>query len=139
MDDSETDRLRELREIKRERLHELDKQAERYGLDVPPHIALERARLQKELRPLDAVVDRAPNAAFVEELGGSGRFGVTYTEIQRANDGIALLGERLDDFIAMSREWRAMHRQWIILIGIVVVVILVAGAVVVTYVLTRGV
>jgi hypothetical protein len=137
--DSETDRLRELREIKRQRLHELDKQAERYGYDVPAHIALERAELQKELKPLDVVVDRAPSAAFVEELGGSGRFGVTYGEIQRANDGIALLGERLDDFIAISREWRAMHRQWIILIGIVVVVILVAFAVVATYVFTRGV
>jgi hypothetical protein len=49
--DEEFQRLYELREIKRRRLHELDKQAAAYGkLDVPAHISMERAELRKEAR-----------------------------------------------------------------------------------------
>lgn len=138
--DGDDDRLAELREIKRRRLHELDKQAARFGEShVPPHIEIERAELRRELEIADVVVDRAPRSAFVEALGGSGRFGLYYAELKRANDGIAMLGERLDAFIETSREWRAVHRLWIVALSILVVGILVALAIVATYVLTVGV
>jgi hypothetical protein len=117
---------------------------------TPPHIQVERAQLRAELGIVESVIgwSRA-RPSIGDELGPNGRF-LAYmaeskrgnteahrasAEARRANDGIAMLGERLDGVLDELK----MHRQFFLLIGIVVVVILVAGAVIVTYVLTRGV
>ena len=82
------------------------------------------SELRKELRIADRVVGSSPSPAFVEELGQSGRFAAYYSELQRANEGIALLGERIDSLIAESHEWRLLHRRWLIALTVLLVLVL---------------
>lgn len=143
--DTETVRYAEIIRAKQDRLHVLDIQAAKYGIDVPPHIAMERVSLEAELRTVEATLDSPIRAELGDELGPRGRFVVNHqqnseikaqtTEIKQS---IAAVSVKLDRFIEASETWRSMHRNWIILIGIVVIVILVALAVLITYVLTTG-
>lgn len=125
----------DLRQVKLKRLRALDKQAALLGdAQTPAHIQVERAELRAELGLVEGIIGLAMRPQIGDELSANGRFLAYIVEIKRANDGIAQLGEKLEGVFEQVNRFR----QWIILIGIVVVVILVAGAVVATYVFTRG-
>lgn len=136
--DTETVRYAEIIRAKQDRLHVLDIQAAKYGIDVPPHIAMERVSLEAELRTVEATLDSPIRAELGDELGPRGRFVVNHQQNTEIKQSIAAVSVKLDRFIDASETWRTMHRNWIILIGIVVIIILVALAVLITYVLTTG-
>lgn len=136
--DDETQRWAELRELKRRRLHELDKLAALHGANTPAEVAIERAALRQELGMVEAAIISPARPEIGDELGERGRFLYYGAELKRANDAITALGEHFAAFVEDSQEWRAMHRQWIILIGIVVVITLLGMAIVATYVFSHG-
>lgn len=134
-------------------MHVLDLQAAQYGMAVPPHIAMERVSLEAELSAVETTLDSPIRAKLGDELGPRGRFVVNHQqnlEIQKQNtdlekliretkQSIAHVATKLDRFIDDSKSWRNMHRQLILIIGFVVIVILIALAVIITYLVTIGV
>src|SRR6185295_6905900 len=89
--DEETLRYAEIIRAKQDRLHVLDLQAAKYGIDVPPHIAMERVSLEAELKAVELTLDSPIRAELGDELGASGRFVTNYqqnTEIQKQNTEI---------------------------------------------------
>jgi hypothetical protein len=143
--DEETRRYAEIIRAKQDRLFILDTQAAKYGMDTPPHIAMERLSLEAELRGAEAALDSPIRASFSDELGVRGRFVVNHQQnldIKKQNreikQSIAAVVVKLDRFIKDSESWRDMHRQLILIIGIAVIVILLAMAIVGTYLLTKG-
>lgn len=136
--DEETAHFIELRKAKRERLMVLDKQAARYGIDTPPHIELERISLRDELGMVETAIKTPARPDISEELGSGGRFLVYYQQNREIKQSIAAVAVQLEAFIAQSLEWRSMHRQWLLIIGVVVVFILVAVVAIVSYLFARG-
>lgn len=141
--DEETRRYAEIIRAKQDRLYVLDVQAAKYGIDVPPHVAMERVSLEAELRAAETTLDSPIRAEFSDELGVRGRFVVNHQqnrEIQKQNreikQSIAAVVVKLDRFIEESKSWRSMHRQLILIIGVAVIIILVALAVVSTLIVT---
>lgn len=143
--DAETVRYAEIIKAKQDRLGLLDVQAAIYGIDVPPHIEMERGSLRDELGMVETAIASPARAGISDELGARGRFIVNHQQnrdieqlIREAKQSIAAVAIKLDRFIDDSGAWRDMHRQIILIITILVVLILVAGAIFVTYVLTKG-
>lgn len=143
--DDETRRYAAIIRAKQDRLHVLDHQAAIYGIDVPPHIAMERVSLEAELSAVETTLDSPIRASLGDELGPKGRFVVTYQQnlgIEEQNEKIrktvAAMSVKLDRFIEGTETWRAMHRNWIIIVTIVVILILIAVVAIVTYLLTKG-
>ena len=136
--DDETRRYIAIRKIKQARLFELDKQAATYGLAVPPHIEMERVSLRDELSMVESAIAAPARAEVGDELGVSGRFLVYHQQNREIKQSIAALAVQLESFIAQSVAWRAMHRQWLLIIGMAVIVILIAVVAIVTYLLTTG-
>jgi hypothetical protein len=136
--DAETRRYADIIRAKQDRLHVLDVQAAKYGIDVPPHIAMERVSLEAELRTVETTLDSPIRAELGDELGPRGRFVVNHQQNTEIKQSIAAVAVKLDRFIDASETWRNMHRQLILIIGVVVIVILIALAVIITYLLTTG-
>src|SRR5262249_30867609 len=128
----------ERREIKRRRLHELDKQADRYGVDTPPHIEMERTQLRYELGVVETAINSPARVQIGDELGPAGRFMYSSEQNRQTLEAVRLIGTRLDEFIRDSLTWRSMHRTLITVLIVVVVVILVAVVAISTYLLTHG-
>ena len=129
--DEETQRYAAIIRLKQARLHELDKQAAVYGIDEPPQIAMERGSLQEELGMMEIAVQSPARSSAGDELGAAGRFVVYYQQNQDIKRSIAALSVR-------SEEWRMLQRNWIIIIGMVVILILIAVVSLVTYLITKG-
>lgn len=157
--DDETRRYAEIIKAKHDRLFVLDKQAARYGIDVPPHIEMERVSLTEELRMVETALESPVRANVGDELGPRGRFVVNHQQnrvIQEQNSdieklsreikqSIAAVAVKLDRFIDDSIAWRVRTEDRMrrfgnggIVIAILVVLIIVAVAIFVTYVLTKG-
>jgi hypothetical protein len=150
--DEETKHYAEIIRAKQDRLNVLDVQAAKYGIDVPPHVAMERVSLEAELRAVETTLDSPIRAELGDELGPRGRFVVNHQqnrEIQKQNSdieqlsremkqNIAAIAVKLDRFIDASDAWRNMHRQLILIIGVAVLIIVIAIAIIVTYLFTKG-
>lgn len=129
--DEETQRYAAIIRIKQARLHELDKQSATMGLNTPPHVAMEIGSLKEELGMMEIALASPARAVSTDELGPQGRFLVYYQQNREIKQSIAALAVE-------SREGRAMQRQWILLIGVVVILILIAVVALVTYLFARG-
>jgi hypothetical protein len=136
--DEETIRYAQIIKAKQDRLHVLDLQAARYGIDVPPHIAMERVSLEAELHAVETTLDSPIRAELGDELGPSGRFIVNHQQNREIKQSIAAVSVKLDRFIDDSKLWRDVNRQVLLIIGIAVIIVLLALAVLTTYVLTKG-
>jgi len=110
----------------------LDIQAAALGkYNVPPQIEMERQSLMEELGMLELAIQAPARSEVGDELGPGGRFLVYYQQNREIKQSIAALAVE-------SREGRAVQRNWILLIGLVVILILVAVVALVTYLLTKG-
>lgn len=136
--DVETQRYAEIIKAKQARLFVLDKQAATYGIDVPPHIEMERGSLRDELSMVETAIASPARSEVGDELGAAGRFIVNHQQNREIKQSIAAVAVKLDRFIEQSESWRNMHRQLILIIGIAVIAILVVLAIVVTFLVTRG-
>lgn len=125
--DEETRRYAAIIRAKQDRLHVLDLQAAKYGIDLPPHIEMERQTLQEEVGMFEVALESPASANATDELGARGRFAVSYQQSRKALERLDLLVKVLE-----------MFGRLIIVIGIAVVVILVAVVAIVTYLFTRG-
>jgi nitrate/nitrite-specific signal transduction histidine kinase len=125
--DEETQRYAELVRIKYRHLHELDKQAAALGqYNTPPHIEMQRQTLMEELGMMETALDSPASAR------------VNYQQNREIKQSIARVAVQLETFIAQSEEWRTIHRNWIVIIGLVVILILVAVVALVTFLITKG-
>ena len=144
--DDEIQRLIEIRRIKLDRLYELDKKAAMYGeLDVPPHIQMQRTdlraelgKMQLELGAVETALQAPVTSSVGDELGTAGRFLVYYQQNREIKQSIAKLAVDLDGFISESKVWRMHHRQWLLIIGVAVVIILVIIVAFVAYAAGQG-
>lgn len=137
--DEETQQFIQVRKIKLERLRVLDQQAAAYGpYATPPHIEMERTTLREELGMVEQAIQSPARASIGDELGASGRFLVYVQQNREIKQSIAALAVDLERFVTASEEWRSMHRQILIVIGIAVILIVIAVASIITYILTRG-
>jgi hypothetical protein len=144
--DEETRRYIAIRKDKQEELGILEEQAARFGdLYVPPHIKMQIGALRDELSMVESAIKSPARSAVSDELGPAGRFAVNHQDTREVKKMIAALAVDLEKAAVQSREWRnhleaRMNRlgSWGIVITILVVAILVAGAIFVTYVLTKG-
>jgi len=130
--DEETLHYARVYKAKRARLNILEEQIAAMGeYNVLPHVAMERDSLTEELDMFEVAMESPARAEAGDELGVRGRFVVTYKQNQDIKKSLAALSVR-------SEEWREMQRNWIILIGLVVILILVAVVALVTYLFTKG-
>lgn len=137
--DEETTRFIAIRKVKLAYLHQLDLKAAAFGpLDVPPYIEMERVSLREELGMVDAAIASPARAMVGDELGVTGRFLVYHQQNREIKQSIAALAVDLEKFVTNSLEWRTMHRNWILIIGLAVVIILVITVAFVTYLATKG-
>lgn len=135
----EEQRLVERRDIKRRRLHELEKQADFYGeRDVPPHIEMERVQLDYELGVIETALNSPARAGIGDELGPAARFTVGLEGNRRLEAKVSFIGRRLDEFIDDSKAFRDMNRQVLLIIGIVVIIILVVVVAIITAIVVGG-
>lgn len=137
--DEETARFVEIRKIKLARLYELDKQAAAFGeYSVPPHVEMERGSLREELGMMEAAINSPARAEVGDELGAAGRFLVYHQQNREIKQSIAALAVDLHQSIAQSLEWRAMQRNWNIVIAIVVILIFAIVVALVTALFVGG-
>jgi hypothetical protein len=137
--DEETSRFIAIRKVKLERLYLLDKQAAAAGeFNVPPQVEMERRSLRDELGMIDAAIAAPARSEVGDELGPAGRFLVYHQQNREIKQSIAALAVELQTFVTESQEWRVMHRQWLIIISIIVVLILVAIVGYVAYLAGQG-
>lgn len=129
--DEETVRYAEIIRIKQRHLHQLDKQAAAYGMDVPPHIEMQRQTLMAELGMMEVAIESPASAKVGDELGPRGRFVVNWQQNQDIKKSIAAI------LVKMETGFK-MQRNWIVLLGLVLVLLLVAFVAFVTYLATRG-
>ena len=130
--DDETRHYARVYKAKRSRLNILEEQIAAMGeYNVLPHIAMERDSLKEELDMFKVAMEAPARTEASDELGPSGRFLVYYQQNQDIKKSIAALSVE-------SERWRMLQRNWILLIGLVVILILVAVVALVTYLLTKG-
>lgn len=129
--DEETLRYAEIIKIKYRVLHELDKQAAAMGLDTPPHIEMQRQTLMEELGMMKVALQSPASGKVSDELGARGRFTVNYQQNQDIKQSIAAI-------LVLIETRFAVQRNWIILVGLIVILILIAFTVFVTYLATKG-
>jgi hypothetical protein len=133
--DDETKRLVRIRTAKKAQLGALEEQIANLGEHyAPPHMLVERKALADEIQMVEDAVTTPARPFIGDELGASGRFLVYHAENKRTNDGMVLLFARVEGLF----EEMKLHRQWLVIIGGIVVVVLLIVAIFVTYVLTKG-
>jgi hypothetical protein len=144
--DEETQRYIRIRKDKQAQLGILEEQAAKFGdMYVPPYLKMQIGALQDELSMVESAIKSPARSIVSDELGPAGRFAVNHQEGREVKQMIAALAIDLETAGAQSLDWRRrmedrMRRlgSWNIVITILVVLILVAGAIFVTYVLTKG-
>lgn len=130
--DEETKHYARVYKAKRARLNVIEEQIAAQGeYNVQPHLAMERDSLTEELAMFGIAIESPARADVSDELGPRGRFVVNYQQNQDIKKTLAVI-------VTQSEEWRAMQRNWIILIGLIVILILIAVVALVTYLLTKG-
>jgi hypothetical protein len=136
--DNETKHYADVIRAKQDRLNLLDVQAAKYGIDVPPHIEMERGSLRDELSMVETAIASPARAEISDELGARGRFVVNHQQNREIKQSIAAIAVKLDAFIEQSEAWRDVNRQVLLIIGIAVLLILIAVVAMATYLLTKG-
>lgn len=137
--DDETQHFIAVRKAKLKRLYVLDEQAAALGeYAVAPHIQMERSSLRAELGMIEEAIAAPASSAISEELGPSGRFKVYYQQNADIRRSIAALAVDLERSTQQSLDWRMKHRQWLLIIGVAVVIILIIVVGVVSYVIGHG-
>ena len=144
--DDETRRYIRIQKDKQAELGILEEQAAKFGdMYVPPHIKMQIGVLKDELSMVESAIKSPARSAVSDELGPAGRFAVSHQDNREVKQMIAALAIDIERAGEQSREWRdqlgeRMRRlsSWSIVITILVVLILVAGAIFITYVLTKG-
>jgi hypothetical protein len=121
--DDETQRYAEIIRIKQRHLHELDKQAATLGIETPPHIEMQRQTLMEELGMMEVALESPASADVGDELGPRGRFVVNYQQNREIKQGMAALKVQIETLAKTVETGFAMHRNWILLIGMVVILI----------------
>jgi len=130
--DEETQHYARVYKAKRARLNVLEEQIAAIGeYNVLPHIAMERDSLKEELGMFVIAMESPARAEAGEELGPAGRFKVYYQQNQEIKKSIAALAVR-------SEDWRMIQRNWLVIIGLIVILILIAVVALVTYLFTKG-
>jgi hypothetical protein len=130
--DDETQHYARVYKAKRARLNILEEQIAAMGeYNVLPHIAMERDSLTEEIGMFGIAMESPARAEAGDELGPAGRFLVYYQQNQDIKKSIAALAVR-------SEDWRMLQRNWLVIIGLVVILILIAVVALVTYLLTKG-
>jgi hypothetical protein len=120
--DEETQRYAKILKIKTDRLHKIEEQIAALGeYNAPPHLAMERDSLMDELGMFEIAIQSPARAQATDELGPAGRFLVTHQQYRDVKQTLAVLSVDLEKFIKASQEWRTMHRNWILLIGVVAI------------------
>ena len=144
--DEETRRYIRIRKDKQSELGILEEQAAKFGdLYVPPYLKMQIGALQDELSIVESAIKSPARAALSDELGPAGRFAANHQDSRETKQMIAALAVDLENagkqsMVDRARMEERMRRfgQWGIVITILVVLILVAGSIFVTYVLTKG-
>lgn len=138
--DEETQRYAAILKIKTDRLHTIERQIAALGeYNAPPHLAMERDSLMDELGMFEIAIQSPARAKVTDELGPAGRFLVTHQQYRDVKQSTAAILVKLDTFIADSLEWRAMHRNWILLIGLVVILIFAIVVALITALVVGGI
>lgn len=137
--DDETQHYARVYKAKRARLNILEEQIAAMGeYNALPHVAMERDSLKEELGMFEIALESPARADAGDELGPRGRFIVNYQQNQDIKKNIAALTVQFKEFVQASLEWRTMHRNWIVIIGLVVVLIFAAVVALITYLITKG-
>jgi CHASE3 domain sensor protein len=136
--DEETRRYAEIIKAKQARLHQLDKQAATMGLDTPPHIEMERQTLQEELDAMIVALESPITGSISDDLGPRGRFVVNYQQNQQIKQGMGALNVKIETLAKTVEAGFAMHRNWILLIGMVVILIFAIVVALVTAIVVGG-
>lgn len=126
--DDETRHYADIIRAKQDRLNVLNVQAAKYGIDVPPHVEMERQTLSAEVGMFEVALESPASASAGDELGPRGRFAVSYQQNRRALERLDLLVRVLE-----------MFGKAFILVGVVLIIILIVVVAVVTYLFTKGV
>jgi hypothetical protein len=122
--DDETLHYARVYKTKRARLNILEEQIAAIGeFNVSPHIAMERDSLTEELGMFEVAMGSPARAEAGEELGVRGRFVVTYQQNQDIKKSMAALKVQAETLAKTVETGFAMHRNWILLIGVVVILI----------------
>ncbi len=130
--DPETEHYARVFKAKRARLNVIEEQIAAMGeYNVLPHIAMERDSLKEELSMFGMAMESPARAEAGDELGPSGRFLVYYQQNQDIKRSIAAM--KVD-----SEDWRMIQRNWLVIIGLIVILILIAVVALVTYLFTKG-
>lgn len=110
MADEELERLKELREIKRNNLRVIERQIAQFGEKwAPAHKLTERAELREAIAKYDTVLGSALSSDIGDDLGGAGRFILYLEELKAVKESIALYGYQLGEFIQETGEYRKAH------------------------------
>jgi len=130
--DDETQHYVRVLKVKQARLRILDEQAAALGeYNVPPHIEMERQSLMDELGMIEFAIAAPARAEVTEQLGPAGRFLVNHQQYREVKQSLAAISVKIE-------QGFAMHRQWIMIIGVAVLLILVAVVAIVTAIALRG-
>ena len=144
--DDETRRYVQIRKDRQQELAILEEQAAKFGdMYVPPYLKMRIGAIQDELSIVESAIKSPARAAISDELGPAGRFAANHQDSREVKQMIAALAVDLEQAGKQSQDYRdgmdgRMRRLglWNIVNTILVVLILVAGAIFVTYVLTKG-
>jgi hypothetical protein len=122
--DDETLHYARVYKAKRARLNILEEQIAAIGeFNVSPHVAMERDSLTEELGMFEVAMGSPARAEAGEELGVRGRFVVGYQQNQDIKKSMAALKVQIETLAKTVETGFAMHRTWILLIGVVVILI----------------
>jgi hypothetical protein len=105
-----TDDLRQLQEIRNERLHRLrllEKRQAIEGFHTPPEIIVEIDQTRKELGLVESVLSSPVSQETVDAIGSSGQYMALAHQIAVV---AKYLGERMDRMDEVSYEWRTTER-----------------------------
>lgn len=130
--------LKELRDIRLERLREIEKQIAAFGDEfAPPYLLVEAGKLRNEIGIVESAAASPISSSISDELKASGRFQAYYEQYRLINQSVAHLGSELDKFIEGSLVWRKEIKQWLIIIFLSLFIISMVVVGVVVYLLTK--
>lgn len=134
---SDEQHLKELKEIRQDRLKEIEKQIAAFGDEfAPPHLLVEAAKLRNEIGIVDVVASAPISSSISDDLKSSGRFQAYYEQYRLINQSVAHLGKELDKFVEGSLIWRKEIKSWLIVIFIALFILSMSVVGVVVYLLT---
>ncbi len=105
------DDLRQLTEIRNERLHRLrllEKRQAIEGFHTPPEIIVEIEQTRQELGLVESVMSSPVSQETVQAIGPAGQYMALAKQMDMV---VKFLGERMDRMEETSLEWRTTERQ----------------------------